>query len=91
VEILWGAGLAPERRPCDLDDDERSALAEAILDLPRRSYRTRGKRGAGHLQDTPFRFRAYERGGEACPRCLAPIEKSMVASRPFYACLRCQR
>ena len=91
VEILWETGLGPQLRPCDLDEAEITALAEAILDLPRRSYRTRGKRGAGHLQDTPFRFRAYERAGEACPRCLSPIEKSMVASRPFYACLRCQR
>lgn len=91
VEILWEAGLGHDRRPCDLDDTERALLAEAILDLPRRSYRTRGRRGAGHLQDTPFRFRAYERAGEACARCLTPIEKSMVASRPFYACPRCQR
>lgn len=91
VEILWEAGLGPRLRPCDLDQTEHAMLAEAILDLPRRSYRTRGKRGAGHLQDTPFRFRLYERAGEACPRCLAPIEKSMVASRPFYACPRCQR
>lgn len=91
VEILWEAGLDHDRRPCDLDDTERAMLAEAILDLPRRSYRTRGRRGAGHLQDTPFRFRAYERAGEACPRCQSPIEKSMVASRPFYACPRCQR
>lgn len=91
VEILWEAGIDPQRRPCDLDDTEHQALAEAILDLPRRSYRTRGRRGAGHLQDTPFRFRAYERAGEPCPRCLTPIEKSMVGSRPFYACPRCQR
>ena len=91
VEILWEAGLDHDRRPCDLDDTERALLAEAILDLPRRSYRTRGRRGAGHLQDTPFRFRAYERAGEPCGRCLTPIEKSMVASRPFYACPRCQR
>ncbi|MCP1374510.1 endonuclease VIII [Dyella lutea] len=91
VEILWEAGLDHNRRPCDLDDTERALLAEAILDLPRRSYRTRGRRGAGHLQDTPFRFRAYERAGEACERCLTPIEKSMVASRPFYACPHCQR
>ncbi|MDE1962831.1 MAG: endonuclease VIII [Xanthomonadaceae bacterium] len=91
VEILWEAGLDHDRRPCDLDDTERALLAEAILDLPRRSYRTRGRRGAGHLQDTPFRFRAYERAGEPCERCLTPIEKSMVASRPFYACPRCQR
>jgi endonuclease-8 len=90
VEILWQAQLRPTRRPADLDDTERHALAHALLDLPRRSYRTRGRRGAGHLQDTPFKFRAYEREGKPCPRCKTVLQKSMVASRPFYFCPGCQ-
>ncbi len=90
VEILWQSRLAPERRPRDLAADERAALAEAILDLPRRSYATRGRRGAGHLQDTPFRFRAYERAGQPCPRCAAPLRRRTVAARPFFDCARCQ-
>ena len=91
VEILWQAQLAPTRRAVDLSDAERHALASALLELPQRSYRTRGRRGAGHLQDTPFRFRAYQREGQPCPRCAAPIVRSSVASRPFYACPGCQR
>jgi endonuclease-8 len=90
VEILWQAQLLPTRRPADLDDAERAALTHALLDLPRRSYRTRGRRGAGHLQDTPFKFRAYEREGKPCPRCKTVLQKSMVASRPFYFCPGCQ-
>jgi len=90
VEILWQAQLLPTRRPVDLDDTERYALTLALLDLPRRSYQTRGRRGAGHLQDTPFKFRAYEREGQPCPRCKTILQKSMVASRPFYFCPGCQ-
>jgi endonuclease-8 len=90
VEILWQAQLLPTRRPADLDDTEQYALTHALLDLPRRSYKTRGRRGAGHLQDTPFKFRAYEREGKPCPRCKTVLQKSMVASRPFYFCPGCQ-
>jgi len=90
VEILWQAQLLPTRRPADLDDTERYALTHALLDLPRRSYQTRGRRGAGHLQDTPFKFRAYEREGQPCPRCKTILQKSMVVSRPFYFCPGCQ-
>ena len=91
VEILWQAQLLPTRRPVDLSDTERHALTHALLDLPRRSYQTRGRRGAGHLQDTPFKFRAYEREGRPCPRCKTVLQKSTVASRPFYFCPDCQR
>lgn len=90
VEILWQARLLPTRRPMDLDDTERHALTHALIDLPRRSYQTRGRRGAGHLQDTPFRFKAYQREGKPCPRCRTPLEKSVVASRPFTFCPSCQ-
>jgi endonuclease-8 len=90
VEILWQAQLLPTRRAIDLDDGERDALVNALLDLPRRSYLTRGKRGAGHLQDTPFKFRVYQRENQPCPRCRTRIEKSAVASRPFYFCPGCQ-
>ncbi|MBB5358558.1 endonuclease-8 [Rhodanobacter sp. ANJX3] len=91
VEILWQAQLLPTRRPADLSDTERHALTHALLDLPRRSYQTRGRRGPGHLQDTPFKFRAYEREGRPCPRCKTVLQKSTVASRPFYFCPDCQR
>lgn len=91
AEILWQARQAPSLRPCDLGADTRAALAQALLDVPRHSCRTRGRPGGGHLQDTPFRFRVFERTGEPCERCGTSIVKLAVSGRPLYLCPRCQR
>ncbi|MCE2945085.1 MAG: endonuclease VIII [Lysobacteraceae bacterium] len=87
-EILFDAGLQPERRPCDLDDAERRRLAEACLALPRSSYRTRGRRGGRY--GTAFRFRVFGREGEPCVACGMPIERREIGTRRLYACPRCQ-
>jgi endonuclease VIII len=91
VEILWQAKLAPERRPIDLDARERTRLADAIVDVPARSYLTRTKSRAKALQKTAFRFRAYHRAGKPCERCGSAIVRTTVTSRPFYACPLCQK
>jgi endonuclease-8 len=90
VEILWLAKLAPELRPIDLGAKEKKRLAEAIVDVPTRSYLTRTKSRAKAAQKTAFRFRAYHRAGKPCERCGSAIERTTVASRPFYFCPLCQ-
>jgi endonuclease-8 len=91
VEILWQAKLAPDRRPADLDPTERTRLAEAIVDVPMRSYRWRARSVQKALQKTPFRFRAYHRKGKPCERCGSAIVRTTVAARPFYLCPFCQK
>lgn len=91
AEILWQAQVSVNHRPADLDDGTLRALADATLDVPRRSYHTRGRRDAGSLQHTPFRFRVYQRDGKSCARCGGIIERSTVSGRPFFACPDCQR
>jgi len=98
AEVLFEAGVAPGRTPAELSPDERLRLATALLEVPRRSYRTRGiapARGMreDYLTDTPdgFRFHVFDREGEPCPRCGAPIVRSMLAGRRMYACGACQR
>ena len=98
AEVLFEAGIAPGRRPADLSVDERARLARALLDVPRDSYRTRGiapARGMrrDYLADAPggFRFHVFDREGEPCTRCSAPIERSTSAGRRMYACPPCQR
>ena len=36
------------------------------------------------------RFLVYQRSGEACPRCGAPIRDAQVAGRTLYWCAACQ-
>jgi endonuclease-8 len=97
-EVLFAARLRPERRPRDLDDGERAALARELLAVPRHSYATRGIAPAGgmradYLTDTPdaFRFLVFDREGQPCPVCGATIERREVGSRRLYLCPPCQR
>lgn len=91
AEILWEAGLKAEHRAEELTADQLTELAQAILAIPRLSYRTRGEPSAGSRYDTTFRFRVYHRAGEPCERCFTIIEKKTQSSRPLYWCPFCQR
>lgn len=98
AEVLFEAGIATGRKPADLSPDERNRLAAALLDVPRRSYRSRGiapARGMreDYLTDTAdgFRFHVFDREGEPCTRCGAAIVRSTLAGRRMYACAGCQR
>jgi len=97
-EVLFEAGIAPQRRPRDLAPSEITTLAQALLEVPRRSYRTRGIRAAkgmksDYLTDTPegFRFRVFDREGKVCERCGNRIERAALGGRRLYWCMGCQR
>lgn len=97
-EVLFAARIRPERRPRDLDAAETAALARELLDIPRRSYATRGIEHAegmrrDYLTDTPdaFRFAVFDRETLPCPACGAKIRRLEAGSRRLYLCPRCQR
>lgn len=97
AEVLFAAGLRPERRPKDLDAATTARLARVLLDIPRLSYATRGIQQADgmrsdYLADTPdgFRFQVFGRAGEPCPACGSVIERSSAGSRRLYLCPSCQ-
>ena len=77
AEILWQAELAPQHRATDLSPEQLMALSQALLEIPRLSYRTRGE--------------GDERAGKPCARCGHLIERTVLSSRPFYGCSHCQR
>lgn len=96
-EVLFAAGLLPERRPADLTPAQIRSLARELLAIPRRSYATRGIESAkgmreDYLTDTPegFRFLVFDREGQACPRCGRRIVRQETGSRRLYLCRRCQ-
>lgn len=95
-EALWRARIHPLRAAADLNADEVAALHDGIRAALRqalanggstlRDYRdSYGARGTN--QD---HFNAYDREGQACPRCGATIVKTVVAQRGTHYCPACQ-
>jgi endonuclease-8 len=98
-EILFFAGILPERKPKDLRPRERAHLAEAILDVPRRAYRLGGitvedelnrRLKADGVPKRRRRHHVFGRSSATCRRCDTPIERREVASRRVYICPSCQ-
>lgn len=97
AEVLFATKLHPRLRPCDLDEVQTRQLAEALLAVPRLSYRTRGveprpgmrKDYQSHEGET-FRFHVFKREGEPCERCGTAIARIASNSRPLFLCLHCQ-
>ena len=94
-EVLYAARLSPYRIAATLSAQEAQRLAEALLSLPRRSYRSKFK-GAlpasskDYLAQTAksFRFKVFEREGDACPSCGGDVVMERFASRRLYYCPR---
>ncbi|MCG8156875.1 endonuclease VIII [Brenneria goodwinii] len=91
AEILWQAQLAPQRSAQDLSAEQLQILSQALLDIPRLSYNTRGAADENRHHGAVFSFKVFHREGEACPRCGHIIEKTTLASRPFFWCPACQK
>ena len=98
-EILFFAGLRPDHRPADLDDDEKARLAKAAREVTRRSNKTGGlteepavvKAGkAAGLRRGQLRFAVFSRAGTACRRCERRVIRQEVAGRRLYLCPDCQ-
>ncbi len=85
AEILWTAGLGPARTLGSLDDDERAALAAAVLAVPRASLRHRYTRGPAR-----FVFEVFGRDGASCSRCGDTVIRTDDAGRRLYLCVTCQ-
>ncbi|WP_114191787.1 endonuclease VIII [Edaphovirga cremea] len=90
AEILWQAKLAPQHKPQDLDPLKLEVLANALLDVARLSYSTRGVVNENHHHGALFRFKVFGRTGLPCERCGEPIVKTSLSSRPFFWCPCCQ-
>ncbi|NJK89208.1 MAG: endonuclease VIII [Myxococcales bacterium] len=94
-EILFEAGIRPELRPVDLSAQRLDRLAQAILDVPRRSYRTGGITVDNELaalqrrEGVPrrrMRHFVFNRSEEPCRRCGTPIERGELSGRRIYVC-----
>jgi endonuclease-8 len=99
-EMLFVAGIAPERRPRDLDPEERWRLARAIVRVGRQAYRLAGvtndpdRAARMKLTGVDFegrRFHVFNRAGLPCYACGESVERIEAGSRRLYVCRTCQR
>jgi len=91
-EALHTAHLHPLRLADSLTVSEAGALWSAIRAVLREGIRRNGAsidwvyRG-GDFQNT---FRVYQRTGQSCPECGAPVERLQVGQRGTHICPCCQ-
>lgn len=95
-EALWRSRLHPCRRAGSLDESEGTRLLRSVravlrLGIARQGATLRDYAApdgvSGAMQDE---FRAYGRDGQPCPRCRAPLSRTVVAGRGTTFCPRCQ-
>lgn len=98
-EILHVARIPATYRPLDCSPAQLQALAEASLELPRRSRSTGGitndlervaQLKAAGLSRSRYRFWVFARDNKPCYRCETLIVRSEVGGRRLYTCPRCQ-
>ena len=91
-ESLFAAGILPTRPGCSLNADECGRLCTAIRETLLHAIEQNGSSfdwayKGGHFQNE---FKVYQRTGEPCPRCGAPIERIRIAQRGTHFCPHCQ-
>ncbi|GAC1441742.1 MAG: DNA-formamidopyrimidine glycosylase [Vulcanimicrobiaceae bacterium] len=96
-EALWEARIRPLRPAGALSKPARGRLHIAIRDVLRRAIEMRGTSVDDYVDADGLRggfqnvLRVYGRLGQKCPRCEAPIVRTVVAQRGTWWCRGCQR
>ena len=77
-EILWQAGISPQRRTGSLSDDELDELRRAT----RRAIRNAIRRGGAHTGE----LNPERQAGGRCPRCGTELSRARIGGRTTYWC-----
>lgn len=86
-EILFQAGIRPDRRASDLSDEEADRLREAVRTTLQKAVQCQA-----NPQQLPKTYltRARDEGREDCPKCGGPLEKRQIQGRASVFCPACQ-
>ncbi len=95
-EALFAAGIRPTRQSGRISLERMKLLVTRIKDVLHRAIRAGGTtlRDFTDSDGTPGYFAqelsVYDRAGQPCPRCSAPVRKKVLGQRASYYCLDCQ-
>lgn len=96
-EILFEAGLHPQKRVETLESAEIAALHAAIVAKLSEGVACRGTSisdyvdGQGEKGGFQERLQVYDQKGRPCPRCGTLLVKAVIAGRGTVCCPYCQR
>ena len=96
-EALYRAGISPRRRASTVPGQRAAKLAVAINDVIREAIAAGGssisdfKAATGELGYFQHTFSVYDREGEPCKSCGAPIRRIVQSGRSSFYCGACQR
>ena len=97
-EILWAAGLRPDRGSETLSSQEVRRLSRAMVETLQDAIKHRGS----SLADEQYRdlfgevgayqgeHKVYDREGQPCRRCRTPIARAKAGGRSTFFCPQCQ-
>lgn len=95
-EILYSAHIYPERKCCELTEEEWQRLAETIPEIISWGVRKNKMTPEQYLEgmgkeyrNTPH-LRVYGHAGQPCPECGSVLKKIMVGGRSSTFCPKCQ-
>jgi len=87
-EALWRARIDPRLGAGTLGPTRLARLVDAIRATLQDALADAGRYQAG---EALARLAVYDREGEGCRRCAAPIRRVVQAGRSTYFCAKCQR
>ena len=96
-EALFRAGISPRRRASTVAGVRAARLTIAINDVIREAIAAGGssisdfKAASGELGYFQHTFAVYDREGEPCRTCGAPIRRIVQSGRSSFYCGHCQR
>ncbi len=96
-EALFRAGIHPRTLAARLSPERVRKLHTAIRAVLKAAIAAGGTTISDYVdpEGNPggfeVRLRVYGRAGEPCPRCRAPIRRTVVGQRGTYFCPQCQR
>ncbi len=96
-EVLWKAGIRPERPVKDIAPEEFKKLFKAINQIIALAIEQRGTTFSDYVDSrgqsgyfSKF-LKVYGRSGEKCPKCGQLIQKTKIAGRGTHYCPVCQK
>lgn len=95
-EVLFQAGVHPERTLGSLTAEENQRLAAAMQDILQASIAQRGTTFRDYVDGNNQKggyqefLRVFQKSGQPCPNCGEEIQRIKVAGRSSYFCPHCQ-